>query len=96
MASRKRLVHSELVRERIRTSALVTFLTNYALGRLKKQVDPARVTAALGVLRKALPDLQAIEHLGEIEHRHHVVSAEPLSEEAWQTTYGNAGQALNG
>jgi hypothetical protein len=95
MAARKNLMHSELVRGRIRTSALVNFLTKYALGQYKRAVDPARVTAALGVLRKALPDLQSIEHLGEVNHTVHTVSGEPMSEDAWQETYGGKGQVLN-
>jgi hypothetical protein len=88
-------IHSEEVRRRIRTSALVNFLTKYALGQYKRAVDPARVTAALGVLKKTLPDLQSIEHLGEVNHTVHTVSGEPMSEDAWQATYGGKGQALN-
>jgi hypothetical protein len=95
MAARKKLMHSELVRERIRTSALINFLTKYSLGKLKR-VDAARVTAALGLLRKTIPDIQAIEHLGEVQVRHHQVSAEPLSETEWAAKYGSQGQALNG
>jgi hypothetical protein len=87
MAARKNLVHSELVRERIRTSALVNFLTNYALGKHKKAVDPARITAALGVLRKALPDLASVEHSGEVKLQCDV-SANPLTPEAWDQEYG--------
>jgi hypothetical protein len=83
-------IHSELVRERIRTTALVNFLTKYALGQYKRAVDPARVTAALGVLKKTLPDLQAIEHSGTIIEEVHTVSSEPLSEEQWAETYGGA------
>jgi hypothetical protein len=96
MAARKNLVHSELVRERIKTMQLVNRLTNFALGKLKKSMEPHQVTAALGLLKKTIPDIQSIEHLGEVEHRHHVVSAEPLSDEAWAATYGSQGQALNG
>jgi hypothetical protein len=90
MPKRQNLVHSELVRERIRTTALVNFLTKYALGQYKRAVDPARVTAALGVLKKTLPDLQAIEHSGTVTEVVHTVSSEPLTEEQWAQEYGGA------
>lgn len=96
MAARKMGIHSEVVRARIRTAALVNFLTNYALGEHKHEVEPARITAALGLLKKTIPDLQSVELSGEVEHKVHTVSAEPLTEEAWQATYGSHGQALNG
>jgi hypothetical protein len=90
-------MHSELVRERIKTTALINRLTAHCLGRLKRPLDASQVTGILGLLRKSIPDLQAIEHSGDVEHTvHHTVSAEPLSEEAWQETYGGKGQALNG
>ncbi len=87
-------MHSEAVRQRIKTSYLVNALTNYVRG--TRKMEPAQVTAALGLLKKTIPDIQAIEHIGEIEHRHHVVQAEPLTEEAWQRTYGQAPQRLDG
>lgn len=97
MAARKNLVHSELVRERIKTMQLVNRLTNFALGKLKRGMEPHQVTAALGLLKKTIPDIQSIEHLGEVQHKVHTVSGEPLSEEAWQATYGGSkAQALNG
>lgn len=95
MPKRQNLVHSELVRGRIRTSALVNFLTKYALGQYKREVAPARVAAALGLLKKTIPDIQSIEHSGEVQHTVHTVSSEPLTEDAWQATYGRKGQALN-
>jgi|FreactcultureFD7_1027221.scaffolds.fasta_scaffold17343_2 hypothetical protein len=88
MGVRKNLRHSEEVRGRIRTSALITRLMSHSLGRLKVEMSDSQVRAALGLLKKALPDLQALEHLGEVTHKHHVVSAEPLNEADWQRTYG--------
>lgn len=44
------------------------------------------MTAALGLLRKSLPDLAATQHVGEL--RVGTVSAEPMSDEAWEGKYG--------
>lgn len=87
MAKRKNGMHSELVRERIRVSALVNRLTSHCLGQLKKPMDASQVTAALGLLRKAIPDLAAIEHSGEVKLQCDV-SANPLTPEAWDAEYG--------
>jgi len=89
-------MHSELVRQRIRTTALINRLTACALGKLKKDMEPHHVTAAIAVLKKTLPDLESIEHIGEVSHTVHTVTSEPLSEEDWMATYGNKGQPLNG
>ena len=48
------------------------------------------------VVGPTIPDIQSIEHLGEVQHKVHMVSAEPLTEAEWQATYGSKGQALNG
>lgn len=79
-------IHSELVRGRIRTAMLLNRLTGFVLGRIEMQ--PHQVTAALGLLKKTVPDLQAIEHSGTIIEEVHMVSAEPLTEEQWAETYG--------
>ncbi len=82
--------HSERTRERMRTAALINRLQKFALGELKSPMEPSQVTAALGLLKKTLPDLKAIEHLGEVQHTVHTVSGEPLSEEQWDETYGGS------
>jgi hypothetical protein len=86
-------IHSELVRERIRTKAIVNRLTNHVLGRI--EMSATQVTAALGLIRKTVPDLQAIEHSGEVAQPVHKVSAEPPTEAEWQQQYGGS-QHLNG
>ena len=45
-------------RKKIETTKLVNRLTNHALGKLKKPMDASQVSAALGVLKKALPDMK--------------------------------------
>jgi hypothetical protein len=50
-------VTPERVRAQIKTAQLVKMLTDTANG--VKQVEPHQVTAAVALLRKVLPDLQA-------------------------------------
>lgn len=93
-------LHSELVRDRIRSSAIVNRLMAFVNGtqdpRTKKplELSPAQVTAALGLLKKTIPDLQAIEHSGEVAQEVYMISAEPPTEEEWQAQYGG-GQRLD-
>lgn len=47
------------VRERIRTSMLVKRLENHVFG--KEAMDKSQVAAALGLLKKTLPDLTAVD-----------------------------------
>ena len=65
MAARKNLSHPEIVRQRIKTSQLVNRLTDHANGSV--EMSATQVSAALGLLRKSLPDLSAITHSGSIE-----------------------------
>ena len=64
--------HDKRTREKIKTSQLLNRLTSFALGGndLKTgkpiEMSAAQVTAALGVLRKALPDMSNVQHEGEI------------------------------
>lgn len=53
------------VRERIRVTKLVQALEQHALGR--RNMSATAIRAAEVVLRKALPDLTAVEHSGFIE-----------------------------
>jgi hypothetical protein len=57
------LYHPEEVREKIRTSQLVNRLNAYANS--KVELAPAQVTAILGLLKKTMPDLQAITISGD-------------------------------
>jgi hypothetical protein len=74
MAARKQLTHPEVVRQTIRTRQLVNRLTNHVRGRI--EMTATQVTAALGLLRKSLPDLTAITHSGSVE----LIKAEDLTD----------------
>jgi hypothetical protein len=57
MAARKTNFDPAYIREKIRTTQLVKRLEDFAFGSVK--MEAAQVTAALGVLKKTLPDLAA-------------------------------------
>jgi len=58
----------ERIRERIKADRLIDSLENHVFG--EKEMSSSQVTAALGLLKKRVPDLSAIEHSGEVEHKH--------------------------
>ena len=60
MAARLNPRHQEMVRDKIRASQLVNALENHVLKGTKMQ--PSQVTAALGLLKKCVPDLTNTEH----------------------------------
>jgi len=93
-AAKAKVIRSEFHRERIRATMLLARLQGFCLGhkdprtKLPIELSPHQVGAILGLLKKVIPDLQSIEHLGEIEHKHHVVQADPLTPEQWAEKYG--------
>lgn len=60
MAARKTKHLSADWRMKIQTSMLLNRLNNFVNG--KVELSPAQVTAALGLLKKSLPDLSAVDH----------------------------------
>lgn len=59
MAARKLYKHlSDEHRAKIQTSMLINRLTNFVNGQV--ELSAAQVTAALGLLKKSLPDLSAV------------------------------------
>lgn len=62
MAARKNLLHSDKTRERIKTSMLINRLQSFVEG--KVELSAAQVSAALGLIKKTLPDLAALQHTG--------------------------------
>ena len=68
MAARLSPKHDAKTREKIQTSQLINRLTKFVNGEVK--MESAQVTAALGLLRKVLPDLASTEMKGEVEHNY--------------------------
>ncbi len=62
---RKTIWTPDKVRERIRVGNLIQAIEQHALGR--RQMSATAIRAAEVVLRKALPDLSAVEHSGFVE-----------------------------
>lgn len=63
-ATKRNAMLIEEARKKIQTTQLVKRLTAHAFGEV--QMSPTQVTAALGLLRKSLPDLTSMQHSGEI------------------------------
>ena len=77
--------HDERTRAKIQTSQLLNRLQAFVNG--KVELSPAQVTAALGLLRKTMPDLAAIEHSGEVKQIFAVSPELPTMEE-WEAEFG--------
>lgn len=75
----------ENIRANIEIVPIITRLTQFVKGEV--EMTSPQVSAALGLLKKALPDLQSVEHGGEISQTIHTISAEPMSQEEWERTY---------
>lgn len=87
MAARKNVHHNadaiERVRGIIQSRRIVERLTKFVEGEV--DMSAAQVTAALGLLRKVVPDLAAVEHTGELNHRYVVMGQpEAPSTHEWQ------------
>ncbi len=63
MAARLNRNHQEAIREKIRSSQLVNSLENHVFG--KKKLETSQVTAALGLLKKTVPDLSQVSGTGD-------------------------------
>jgi hypothetical protein len=75
----------ERIRQKMRTMGLLSRLEKFALGE-GDEMTPAQVSAALGLLKKSLPDMQSVEQKTEVSVKK--ISAEPLmSQDAWELQY---------
>lgn len=63
MAVRLNPAHDAKTREKIQASQLINRLNKFVNGEV--EMPPHAVTAALGLLKKVLPDLQAVQHSGD-------------------------------
>lgn len=65
MAARIRKIrHDDETRAKIKAGNIITRLQKLIAGEI--EMAPHAVTAALGLLRKSLPDLTSVEHSGEV------------------------------
>jgi hypothetical protein len=64
MAARTvKIRHDDETRAKIQTSQLINRLQSYVLGEV--QLEAGQVTAALGLMKKTLPDMSAVQHSGD-------------------------------
>lgn len=59
--------YADAVRARIKAGGIAKRLEDYVVGKIS--LEPAQVTAALGLLRKIVPDCASVEHSGEVIQR---------------------------
>ena len=71
MAVRKRLYHSDEVRAKIQTSQFINRLTDFING--KVELTPHQVTAALGLIKKTMPDLSCVDSTLRGDEKHPIV-----------------------
>jgi hypothetical protein len=86
-------IHTQEVRNRIRAAMLVNRLSDFVEGKIEPrtgkpvELSTAQVSAALGLLRKIVPDLAQVEHSGEIKHAFAIeVPAPAATVESWTQT----------
>ncbi len=98
MATRKHLRHDEKTRAKIQASQLINRLKKHILAKpeeingkwvVKDLMTQSQVTAALGLIKKVLPDLQAIEMKAEVTETKRIISSEPLTTDEWERKYGD-------
>lgn len=61
--------HDEETRAKIQSSQLINFLQDHVLN--GRDVKKTQITAAVALLKKVLPDLQAIEGALDLHHHKH-------------------------
>lgn len=103
MAVRKQLLWDERTRQKIKATQIINRIQDFILndpegivnektGKVRnkakfKPMSSAQVNAALGLLRKVMPDLATVEANFEGEIVSRVINAEPMSDEQWEKEY---------
>lgn len=87
MAARvTKIRHDENTRQKIQVAQILNRLNSLIMGKI--DMPPHAVTAALGLLKKALPDLQSVEISGEIQRTYVArMPAKVGGIDEWQKTY---------
>jgi hypothetical protein len=78
--------HDDETRAKIRAGNIINRLQKLIAGEI--EMAPHAVTAALGLLRKSLPDLTSVEHSGEITKNYVARMPAPVKGmDEWQSRY---------
>lgn len=79
----KKIRHDDETRARIQAGNIINRLTKLIEGKI--DMAPHAVTAALGLLRKTLPDLTSVEHSGEVTKTYVARLPQPIRDiDEWQ------------
>jgi len=82
----RKIRHDENTRQKIQVAQILNRLNALILGQI--DMPPHAVTAALGLLKKALPDLQSVEISGEIQKTYVArMPAKVTGIDEWQKNY---------
>lgn len=82
MAARHNPKIDQAHRDRIQTTQLIKRLQNFALlpgnarAKHRDQMTGTQVRAAIALLHKTVPDVQSVEHIGNVTHSHEQVLAQ--------------------
>jgi hypothetical protein len=82
----RKIFHDDDTRAKIKAGNIINRLQKLIAGEI--DMAPHAVTAALGLLRKALPDLTSVEHSGEITKNYVArMPVRPADLKEWQDRY---------
>lgn len=74
----RKIRHDDETRSRIKAGNIITRLQKFIDGEVT--MESAAVTAALGLLKKVLPDLTSVEHSGEVTKTYVARLPEPVKD----------------
>lgn len=70
--------HDDETRAKIKAGNIINRLQKFIAGEVS--MEPAAVTASLGLLKKVLPDLTSVEHSGEITKTYVARLPQPIAD----------------
>jgi len=87
MAARvNKIRHDDDTRAKIKAGNIINRLQKLIAGDI--DMAPHAVTAALGLLRKSLPDLTSVEHSGEVTKTYVIRTPAPVADmDEWKRQY---------
>jgi len=81
----RRIANDSNTRAKIQTTKIAQRLMKHILGDI--EMTATQVSAALGLLKKTLPDLQSQEIKADINTVQRVISAQPVTDDEFKTKY---------
>ena len=88
MAARKTKFLTDEHRQKIKVSMIINRLNSFVEGEVK--MEGPQVTAALGLLKKVLPDMQATQLSNDPDNPlMPVISNKPLTKQEWNERYSS-------